>query len=93
MNINEQQFEQLWEQAALRPVIDEMNEGLPAWYRRRRQNRNRAFGFVALCLLGGTVLMTVLPQDKRYDSVACNRPGMTDEQWLQIADDMLIAQV
>lgn len=93
MNIDQKEFEQLWEQAALKPFIDEMSDGFPLWQRRRRQRRNRLMGFAAICLVGGTVLLTTLRTDKCYDSIASNRTDVVDEYWLQIANDMLITKV
>ena len=82
MNINEQDFEQLWSRAAVKPFVDEMNDGLPKWR-----------SFAAVCLIGSSVLFTMLPGEKRYDSIACNRTNLVDDYWIQIADDMLITKV
>lgn len=93
MNINEQDFEQLWSRAAVKPFVDEMNDGLPKWRQQRRNRRNGLLGFAAVCLIGSSVLFTMLPGEKRYDSIACNRTNLVDDYWLQIADDMLITKV
>ena len=92
MSINEQEFEHLWEQAATQQAVSDMAAGYPAC-RRRRQQRRSVLGIVAVCLIGGTVLFNFNSDNRRYDNIACNRTDISNEYWLQVADDMLIAQV
>lgn len=92
MTINEKEFEQLWERAATKQFVTDMNDGFPHWRRQRRQRRNTMMGLAAVCLIGGAVWFNFQP-DKRYDTVACNRSGISNEYWLQVADEMLITKV
>lgn len=91
--MNEKEFEQLWEKAATQRSVETLAAGFPAWQVRRRRRRNSIMGFVAVCLIGGSVWFGLNPSEKNYDSVACNRSGYVDEHWMQIANEMLITQV
>lgn len=91
--MNEQEFEHLWEKAATEHGAAELAAGFPAWRIRYKRRRNAIMGIAAVCVMGVSMWFGIRPEEKGFDSVACNRTGYTDEYWAQLANEMLITEV
>ncbi|KWW30984.1 MAG: hypothetical protein AUK63_667 [bacterium P3] len=90
--MTDEQFEQLWQQAKVDGLVRELAEGYSGWLRRRRRVRNMAVAAVIL-LTAVSVPALFMPDgrnNKNYEHVFCNRAGANDEQWVQLAADMLL---
>ena len=87
--IDEKQFDELWERAEAGRYAAGLSAEYPAWRTRRR----RTAGVVAGLALVLAVASPLMLQHSRQDSVAkvySNRAGSADQQWLDLADGLLM---
>ena len=83
-------FDRLWEKAEAGRYATELSAEYPAWRRRQRRTAGMVAG-VALVLAVATPLM--LPQNTTgtYSKVYCNRIDKPAQQWVDMAEDLLIS--
>ena len=87
--MNDNEFEQLWQEAAARSMGHRLAEGYPQWQR----NRRRAMGLAAVVAVAVGVAVPVLAGQAGhgdFDHVYCNRSGIADSQWASLANDLLM---
>ena len=92
-DIDKQDFEYLWERAAVGKEAVRLSEEYPTWKRKRTRNRTAMVAATALCIVSAAAIWAVPQrQEKNYESVACNRSGFTDDYWAQLTNE-LIAEI
>jgi hypothetical protein len=88
--MNEQRFEELWDRAEAENYAKKLASEYPTW----RTSRRRTMGMVAgVALLIVVAIPTLMPQkavDTVYAKVYCNRTGMDDQHWIDLADELLL---
>lgn len=85
--MNEQKFEQLWQRAEAESHASRLAGEYPAWRTRRR--RTAGMAAVAAVMLAVAV-PALAPHHSSYGNVYCNRTGMAEKQWVDLASDMLL---
>ena len=84
-------FDPLWEQEELRGLQHRLRNEYPVWQRQRRQRRTVLASVASMAVLAGVALSAFhLPQSTRnYDEVCCNRSGIADSHWAEVAGHVL----
>ncbi len=86
--MNAVDFDRIWDEAEAAAQGRRMAAEYPGWLRRRR--RNGGLAMMAVVLMVAAVPMLTMRSDVRgYDRVVCNRDGMSDAQWADLAAEML----
>ncbi len=82
--MNNMTFEELWEREERQGLERRLRQEYPAWRRRRRARR---VALASVAVLAGVALYDFhLPLSTRgYDAVACNRSGIADSHWVDVA--------
>lgn len=86
--MNDEQFSRLWAEAEAAGLGRRLAKDYPAWVRRRRRNGGLAVMTVAVLALAVPLLMPA-SSARSYDSVVCNRSGIDESQWVDLAAEML----
>lgn len=86
--MNEERFEELWQEAEAEGHGGRLAKGYSAW--RQRQRRIGAVAAVTAVLIITAVPLLTPHQSMDYEHVYCNRTGSTDAQWADLAAEMLI---
>lgn len=88
--MNEQRFDELWGRAEAEGYASRLASEYPQW----RAKRRRTMGTMAALALAVAVATPVLmPRDAADDTiykVYCNRTGTADQQWVDLADELLL---
>ena len=85
-------FNDLWEREALAGLGRRLRSGYPQWQRRRRRRRLALAAAAAVAVAGITIFNFQLSIPRPYDSVACNRAGIPDRHWADVAAHVLTAK-
>ncbi len=88
--MTEQQFEELWQRAEAMPHAGRLTKELAAW-KRRRQRTALTLG-AALALAAAAVLWTKPAVPEGFEGVYCNRTGMADIHWANVAANILTTE-
>ena len=89
--MTEQEFDTLWQKAEAAPHAARLLEEYPDW----RRSRRRALGTTAsVVALVAVVLPLLLHQpteatNANYTAAFSNRPEVTDQYWVDLADALL----
>ena len=74
----------------IRALAAEHNADLPKWCARRRRIRHTTLASMAVVAVMGISFLTVhLSIPKGYDAVVCNRSGIADTHWVNVASTIL----
>ncbi|MBQ8703792.1 MAG: hypothetical protein IJ524_05410 [Bacteroidales bacterium] len=87
--LTDNEFDQLWQEASARSQGHRLSEGYGQWQR----NRRRTLGTLAMLTVLAAValpLLTGSPRNDVYEHVYCNRTGVADGQWAELADALLM---
>lgn len=87
--MTDEQFESLWQRAEAENYGNRLSAGYPAWRHRQR----RTFGMAAMFMVVVAVVLPLAlrqPSPKGYGRVYCNRTGIADSRWADMAADILI---
>lgn len=89
--MTEQEFDILWQRAAAEPHAARLLEEYPVWRRNRRRNLGIAASVVALVVVALPLLPPSQPAaaGDNGTSIYCNRPGITEQYWFEMADALL----
>lgn len=87
--IDEKRFDELWERAEAEHYADGLAAEYPAWRTRRRRTAGMVAG-LALVLAVASPLMQRHDQQDTVAKVYTNRTGIQDQQWLDLADELLM---
>ena len=90
-DMNEQRFEELWGRAEAEGYASRLASEYPEW----RMKRRRTVGTVAGVALAIVVAIPALMpssalENSSYAKVYCNRTGTADQQWVDLADELLL---
>ncbi len=82
-------FDGLWEQEELQGLHRRLKREFPTW-RRRRNRRRSVVATLAVLVATGAILFSLRPSmPKGYDAVCCNRSGIADSHWAEVAANIL----
>lgn len=90
-DMNEQRFEELWGRAEAEGYASRLASEYPEW----RMKRRRTVGTVAgVALAIAVAIPALMPSSALENSscakVYCNRTGTADQQWVDLADELLL---
>ena len=85
-------FDELWEQEERQGLQQRLHQEYPAWTRRCKQRRMTIAAAVVIVAVLSPLTFLLSPS-KCYDTVACNRSGITDSHWADVADNILRTQI
>lgn len=90
--MTEQEFDALWQRAEAAPHTSRLLEEYPVWRRQRRRTLGVAASLVAVVAVALPLLTR--PQhsmsNDNYTVAYCNRPDMTNQYWVDMADALLM---
>ena len=89
--MDEKQFEVFWEQEERLGIQQRLRQDYPAWQRRRKQRMTLVCIFAVLMVVGVSAFNFLFPISKGYDYVACNRGGIPNGHWAEVASNILIS--
>ena len=86
-------FEEVWEKEEREGLLQRLRQDYPVWQRQRRIRRTVLTTVAVLAATGISLTILLSPLSTRqYDAVACNRTGITDAHWAEVASHILTAQ-
>ena len=88
--MNDRDFEQLWERAEAEGHAARLTAEYPDWRHKTRRTLSMAAG-VALVLAVATPIALSPSATGSYNKVYCNRTGIQDQQWVDLADELLMS--
>lgn len=81
-------FEELWEQEERQGVLSRLQGEYPGWQRRR--NRRHTVAAVAAVAVVAVFAFHLPPfTSHSYDYVCCNRSGIAEGHWAEVASNIL----
>ena len=84
-------FENIWEQEERQGLQQRLQSDYPVWQRRRKQRVTLVCTIAVLVVAGITIFNYQFSTSKGYDFVACNRSGIADAHWAEVAGNILIS--
>lgn len=92
--MNEQEFENLWQEAVMQGKSHRMALQYPQWERRMRRVRNSVLAVLVVGVMSATTLSFLLPSTPdEYYAVYTNRASVDDTQWVSLASEMLTIDI
>ena len=93
--MTEEEFDALWQRAEAAPHTARLMEEYPVWRRNRRRNLGVAASLVAVVAVVAVALPLLTHQqptihNDSYTVAYCNRPDMTNQYWVDMADALLM---
>ena len=88
--MNNMTFDSIWEQEEQQGLQQRLRQDYPAWLRRRRQRRTALATIAVLAVAGFSIFNFQPSTSKDYDYVACNRSGIAEGHWADVAANILI---
>ena len=82
-------FDSIWEQEEQQGLQQRLRQDYPAWLRRRHQRRTALATIAVLAVAGFSFFNFQSSTSKDYDYVACNRSGIADAHWADVASHIL----
>lgn len=87
--MTEQEFEALWQRAEAAPHAERLTQEYGPWLRRRRRTAGTLAAVAVMALAAVPLIDYSMAADKRYDGVVCNRSGIADSHWADVAGHIL----
>ncbi len=81
-------FDSIWEQEERQGLQRRLQRDYPVWQRRRRQRRTVLAAAVVIVAVLSPLTFHLSPST--YDYVCCNRSGIAEEYWADMAGDILL---
>ena len=82
-------FDSIWEQEEQQGLQQRLRQDYPAWLRRRKQRRTMLASIAVLVVAGFSSFIFQSSTSKDYDYVCCNRGGVADAHWADVASHIL----
>lgn len=89
MEYNMITFDELWEQEERHGLQRRLRQDYPVWTRRRNRHRTVAAAMAVLVVAGIFISHFQFAIPKGYDYIACNRSGIADAHWAEVAGNIL----
>ncbi len=86
--MNNMTFDKLWEQEEQQGMLQRLRQDYPAWQRRRRARRTVICSTLVLLVVLSPFTFHLSPHEG-YDAVCCNRSGIADAHWADVASNIL----
>ena len=83
-------FDSIWEQEEQQGLQQRLRQDYPAWLRRRRTALATVVSVAVVSVAAGITLSTLHSPLSTYDAVACNRSGIDEGHWVDVAANILI---
>ena len=87
--MDEKRFEELWAQKERQGLQRRLLQDYPVWLHRRKQRRTIMATVAILAVVGISIFNFQFSTPKGYDYVACNRSGIADTHWAEVASNIL----
>ncbi len=88
--MTDNKFDELWQWAETERYSQRLALEYPAWQRRQKRMITVVTSLVVVVSLAISLLLLQHRQPQDYEKVYCNHVGITDEQWVQLAAEMLL---
>ena len=82
-------FDNIWEMEEQQALQQRLQREYPAWQRQRRVRRTTVASVAVLLVAGISIFNFQFSIHKGYDSVVCNRSGIADAHWAEVAGHIL----
>ena len=82
-------FDTLWDEEERQGLQRRLRQGYPQWQRQRRQRRTALATVAVLAVTGISFFLFPLSDSSSYDAVCCNRSGIADGHWADVAAHVL----
>ncbi len=86
-------FENIWEQEERQGLQRRLQQDYPAWQRRRRRSRTALASIAVLVVAGFSIFNFQFSTHRKYDNVACNRSGIAEDHWAEVASNILTTEI
>ena len=83
-------FDSIWEQEERQGLQQRLRQDYPSWLRRRRTALATVVSVAVVSVAAGITLSTLHSPLSTYDAVACNRSGIAEGHWADVAANILI---
>lgn len=81
-------FDSIWEQEEQQGLQQRLRQDYPVWQQRRKQRRTIMAAAVVAVAVISSLTFHLFPA-RNYDYVACNRSGIADAHWADVASHIL----
>lgn len=88
-HLTDEQFDALWQRAESDGHAARLAAQYPAWRTRRRRTTGIVASATVLLLVASPFAMNSL-RSSQHEKVYCNRSGISDRQWTDLAAAMLL---
>lgn len=88
--MTDNKFDELWQRAETERYSQRLALEYPAWQRRQKRMITVVTFLVVVASLAISLLLLQHRQSQDYEKVYCNHVDITDEQWVQLAAEMLL---
>ena len=89
--MKEQRFDELWDLAGVESHAAKLASEYPLWRTRRRRTAGMVAGVALVIAVALPVLMPHRNNNNTYYAkVYCNRTGIADQHWVDLADELLL---
>ena len=85
--MTDEEFNQLWQRAEAESYAARLAQEYPAW---RTRQRHRAAIVAAAAVMLAVAVPVFTPSRSSHLQVVCNRSGMPDAGWVDLASAMLL---
>lgn len=85
-------FDELWEQEERQGLLSRMKSEYPAWLHRRKRRRTVAAVAIAAVAVISPFVFIHPSTTNPYDHVCCNRNGIPEKHWVDVASNILTTQ-
>ena len=85
-------FEEFWEQEERKGLLHRMRDEYPLWQRRRRIRRTTLASVAVVAVAVFSLFTSLFPLSGAphcYDAVCCNRSGIAEGHWAEVASNIL----
>ena len=88
--MTDNKFDELWLRAEAERYSQQLVAEYPAWRRKQKRIVTVATSLVVVVAVAVSLFTLSQRKPQNYEKVYCNHVGFTDEQWIQLAAEMLL---
>lgn len=82
-------FDEIWEKEERQGLQQRLRQDYPTWKRRRRTTLAAAASVAMVFVMGISIFNFQFSTSKGYDEVCCNRSGIPNGHWADVAGRIL----